>query len=148
MRSIIGAYPSTAETVIVTDMEAGVEHLSRSTTRHSDVMLVVAEPYYKSLETAARVTQMAAELGIPKTYVVANKVRTPSEAEAIAAFCAKHGAELIAIIPYDEEVAASSLIPQAPLDYAPDSAGVRAVGELANKLMAMGNGIGNGNRKH
>lgn len=56
-------------------MEAGIEHLSRATTRHSDVMLVVAEPYFRSLETAARVHQMAQELGIPNVYVVANKIR-------------------------------------------------------------------------
>ncbi|HEX6385122.1 MAG TPA: hypothetical protein VF177_10670 [Anaerolineae bacterium] len=123
---------------MVTDMEAGVEHLSRSTTKASDVMLVVAEPYYKSLETAARVTTMAAELGIPQTYLVANKVRTDGEAQAIEAFCEKHGLELIATIPYDEQVAASSLIPQAPLDYSPDAAGVKAVAELAAKLQEIG----------
>ena len=122
---------------MVTDMEAGVEHLSRSTTKASDVMLVVAEPYYKSLETAARVTTMAAELGIPKVYLVANKVRTSGEAQAIEAFCEKHGLDLIVTIPYDEEVAASSLIPQAPLDYAPDTAGVKAVANLAAKLQEM-----------
>lgn len=136
MRSIIGAQPSEAATIIVTDMEAGLEHLSRSTTRHADVMLVVAEPYYKSLETAVRVRDMAAELGIPKTYLVANKVRTSTEDEAIARFCRRHDLERFATIPYDEKVAESSLIPQAPLDYCPDADGVTAVAKLARKLMA------------
>jgi CO dehydrogenase maturation factor len=122
---------------MITDMEAGLEHLSRSTTRASDVMLVIAEPYYKSMETAARVQTMAAELGIPQIFLVANKVRTPGEAQAIEAFCARHNLELIATIPYDEKVAESSLIPQAPLDYCPDTAGVAAVTELVTKLQGL-----------
>jgi len=50
----------------VLDMEAGVEHLSRGTTRNTDTLLVVAEPYYKSLETAARVAALGRELGIAR----------------------------------------------------------------------------------
>lgn len=123
--------------VMVTDMEAGVEHLSRSTTRGSDVMLVVAEPYYKSLETAARVSEMAKELSIPRIYLVANKVRTLAEQEAITSFCQKHAMEQIASIPYDEQVAHSSLLPQAPLDYCPDSQGITSISELATRLMAV-----------
>lgn len=120
---------------MVTDMEAGIEHLSRSTTRGSDVMLVVAEPYYKSLETAARVTGMATELGIPHIYLVANKVRTAMEEKAITAFCATHDLERIATIPYDEKVAESSLIPEAPLDYCPDTPGITAVADLVACLL-------------
>ena len=134
MRSILNAEPSSAETITVTDMEAGIEHLSRGTTRHSDVMLVVAEPYYKSLETAGQVNKMAADLGIPNTYVVANKVRSDSDAKAIAAYCEKQGMEIIATIPYDDEVAAASLVPESPLDRYPDSPGVQAVADLAQRL--------------
>ncbi len=134
MRSIIGAQPAAADTVIVTDMEAGIEHLSRSTTRHSDVMLVVTEPYYRSLETAARIKKMSAELGIPNVYVVANKVRTDQEADALKKFCAQHDLEIIATIPYDEKVAESSLFPAAPLDYCPQTPGVTAVAQLAQTL--------------
>lgn len=129
---------------MITDMEAGVEHLSRSTTRAADVMLVIAEPYYRSLETAARVQQMAQELGIPRVFLVANKVRTEREEEAIAAFCQRHGLERIATIPYDEAVADASLIPEAPLDACPDAPGVTAVADLAERLLRL-NGA-NGHR--
>lgn len=136
MRSIIGAQPTEDETVIVTDMEAGIEHLSRSTTRHSDVMLVVTEPYYRSLETAARIKKMSDDLGIPNVYVVANKVRTDSEAAALTHFCQQRGLEIIATIPFDEKVAESSLQPAAPIDYCPDAEGVIAVANLAKTLQS------------
>jgi CO dehydrogenase maturation factor len=118
-------------------MEAGLEHLSRSTARASDVMLVVAEPYYKSLETADRVKTMAAELGIPNVFVVANKVRTQADLQAIRAFCDKRGLEMVATIPYDDRLAEASQIPQSPLDLTPDSAGVTAITDLATTLRSM-----------
>ena len=37
--------------VTVLDMEASIEHLTRGTVRNTDVLLVVTEPYYRSLET-------------------------------------------------------------------------------------------------
>ena len=82
VRSILGAQPASNETITISDMEAGLEHLSRSTTRGSDVMLVVAEPYYKSLETADRVNRLAADLEIDHVYVVANKIRSEADAQA------------------------------------------------------------------
>lgn len=121
-------------------MEAGLEHLSRATPRASDVMLIVAEPYYKSLETAARVHGMAAELGIPRAFLVANKVRTPAEQRALDAFAAARELPVIVTIPYDEQIAAASLIPQAPLDFAPESEGVVAVAALADTLLALAKG--------
>ena len=134
VRSILGAQPASKETVTVTDMEAGLEHLSRSTTRGSDVMLVVAEPYYKSLETADRVNRMAAELEIANVYVVANKVRNETDAQAIEAFCQKRDLKIIATIPYDEQVAAASMIPSSPLDKTPETAGVAAVEMLVEAI--------------
>jgi CO dehydrogenase maturation factor len=120
-------------------MEAGIEHLSRATTKGSDVMLIVTEPYYRSLETAVRVQKMAAELDIPNIYVVANKVRSEREATTLETFCRERGLNIIATIPYDENVAESSLIPQAPLDFCPDSVGITAVKELVATLKAMNN---------
>ncbi|MGQ0604519.1 MAG: hypothetical protein ACT4QE_22795 [Anaerolineales bacterium] len=125
--------------MIITDMEAGLEHLSRSTTRASDVMLVVAEPYYRSLETAGRVKQMAAELGIPKICAIANKVRTPADVQAVQTYCEKHSLEILATVPHDEKLIAASQIPQSPLDFYPESEAVVAVMELAAKLRAMMN---------
>src|SRR5215467_12110148 len=79
----------------ITDMEAGLEHLKRGTARHVDMMLIVAEPYYRSLEAASRTHELASELAIPFIKVVANKVRTDEDRKAIATYCDQHGMELI-----------------------------------------------------
>jgi CO dehydrogenase maturation factor len=59
---------------VVVDMEAGVEHLGRRTAEGVDLMLVVVEPGWASLETAARVAELAGDLGIRRIEAVANKI--------------------------------------------------------------------------
>ena len=45
-----------------TDCEAGLEHLSRRTTRDVDVMLVVVDTALKSMKTALRLKKVAEEI--------------------------------------------------------------------------------------
>ncbi len=59
---------------VVVDMEAGIEHLGRRTAEGVDLMLVVVEPGWASIETARRVTALAADLGLTRVGAVANKV--------------------------------------------------------------------------
>jgi CO dehydrogenase maturation factor len=59
---------------VVVDMEAGVEHLGRGTAEGVDQMLVVVEPGWASLQTAARVARLARDLGILRVHALANKI--------------------------------------------------------------------------
>jgi CO dehydrogenase maturation factor len=65
--------------MLILDMEAGVEHLGRATAQAVDAFLAVVEPGRRSLATAARVRQLAEDIGIHRVYVVGNKVRDESD---------------------------------------------------------------------
>ena len=104
------------------DMEAGLEHLSRSggTLAHADLLLVVCEPTRKSVLTAARTAALAAELGIPDVLAVGNKARTPADVSFFREALGAEGLTLAGVLPYDAEVAAAdrtgsvALTPVAP----------------------------------
>lgn len=121
----------------VTDMEAGLEHLKRGTARNVDVMLVVTEPYFRSMEAAARTFVLARELQIPHLYVVANKVRQQDDQAAIDEFCRKHAMAQLATVPDEPLFAEAERHGAAPIDHAPGSAGVQAIRALAGKLRAL-----------
>ena len=91
------------------DMEAGLEHLSRSggTLAHADLLLVVCEPTRKSVLTAARTAALAAELGIPGVMAVGNKARTPEDVAFFRDALSAEGIELAGVLPYDAQVAAA-----------------------------------------
>lgn len=120
--------------VTILDTEASIEHLSRGTVRNVDALLVVTEPYYRSLETAGRVVPLARDLGLPEVWVVANKIRDERDKEAILQYGAGHDFEIIAAIPWDAQVADADQLGRSVIDHAPDSSAVAAIGALADVM--------------
>ncbi|MDQ3128247.1 MAG: hypothetical protein M3Q66_07310, partial [Chloroflexota bacterium] len=120
--------------ITILDTEASIEHLSRGTVRNVDALLVVTEPYYRSLETAGRVVPLARELGLPEVWVVANKIRDDRDKEAILQYGAAHEFEIVAAIPFDTEVAEADRLGLSAIDHAPDGSAVGAIGALADIL--------------
>jgi CO dehydrogenase maturation factor len=136
VRRMLSELADAGDDVTVVDMEAGLEHLSRGTTRSAGTMLVVAEPYFKSLETARRAYELAHELGIARVLVVANKARGPRDEAAITAFCARHDMTLAAAVPFDEAVLEAELGGIAPLDVdaaMPSVANIRRLADLITR---------------
>ena len=105
MRSILGAAIDEEADVTLVDMEAGLEHLSRSggTLAYADVLLVVMEPSRKSILTAGRTIVLATELGIPRVYGVGNKAQE-GDAEFFEEVCAEYNVPLAGIVPADVDV--------------------------------------------
>jgi CO dehydrogenase maturation factor len=106
VRSILGAAIEEEADVTLVDMEAGLEHLSRSggTLAYADVLLVIMEPSRKSILTAGRTIALAAELGIPRVYGVGNKAELPDDVEFFETVSAEYGVPLAGIVPADPDV--------------------------------------------
>ncbi len=120
--------------VTILDTEASIEHMTRGTVRTVDDVLLVTEPYYRSLETTARMAPLARELGIPHVWAVANKVRTSADEAAVREFCDRHQIDVLAVVPFDDQVTEADRQGKALIDHAPDAPVVRAVSELADAL--------------
>jgi CO dehydrogenase maturation factor len=105
VRSILGAAIDEEADVTLVDMEAGLEHLSRSggTLAYADVLLVIMEPSRKSILTAGRTIVLAEELGIPRVYGVGNKALEGDE-EFFREVCAEYNVPLAGIVPADQDV--------------------------------------------
>lgn len=64
--------------IVLVDLEAGVEHLGRGTVAHVDGVVVVSEPSYRGLETAAEVGRMSTELGLTQQVLALNRCSSVS----------------------------------------------------------------------
>jgi CO dehydrogenase maturation factor len=124
----------------VIDMEAGLEHLTRGTAQHVETMLIVIEPYYKSMETAARLHELAHELGVRHVYTLANKSRAAADEVALRHFCQQRSLNLIAVLPEDDTVQQADRVGVAPLDHDAAAPVVKGLEEVARIL-------GSGNRE-
>ena len=136
MRGLLGelATGTARKEVTITDMEASIEHMSRATVRHVDAMLMVTEPYFRSLETVGRIAPLARELGIEHVWAVANKVRGQRDEEIIRSYCADHGVEVGGIVSWDEAIQEADREGRALIDYDPTAPAVASIEGIADLL--------------
>ena len=103
--------------VVIMDMEAGLEHLSRGTTDMVDQFIVVVEPGARSIQTYHSVQRLAKDLGVAKVSVVANKVRGEEDEAFIRSMVPEE--DLLGIIHYSNDVSDADRRCASPDDIAP-----------------------------
>jgi len=59
---------------VIVDLEAGVEHLGRGTVEAVDGLVIVSEPSMRSLQTAAKIGELARGMGLERQVLVLNRV--------------------------------------------------------------------------
>jgi len=121
---------------VVIDNEAGLEHLSRRTTRDVDFLLVVSDPTIRGLVAAGRVAGIVNELQtrVGKVLLVVNRVQGelgPALREEIE----RQGLELAGVVPADPRVGAYDGEGVPLVDLPEDSAVYRAVAEIVDKML-------------
>jgi CO dehydrogenase maturation factor len=102
LREVLSHLVLRADEHVVVDMEAGVEHLGRATAEGVDAMLIVVEPGWASIETAARVARLARELGVSRVFSLANKVAADEDHRFIEENLAEPA--LVGMLPFDREI--------------------------------------------
>lgn len=135
LRDVIDSRASSYDYTVI-DTEAGLEHLSRRTTRDVDLMLVVTEPTLNGILTAQRVHELAKELdiGFGKIMVVANKV-TPETRPMAEKLAKEYGLSIDFYIPYDPAVGLQDAMGKPMVQLPEDSPASRAVNELSEIIL-------------
>ncbi|SKA67800.1 AAA family ATPase [Desulfobaculum bizertense] len=115
---------------VIMDMEAGIEHLGRGTADSVDALITVVEPGSRSLQTARMIRELAADIGLKKTFVVASKVRNQEEKDYLRANLPD--GELLGIMPLSEDVRQADMQNIAPYDLQGDI--VESARDILKKL--------------
>jgi len=115
-------------TYVVIDNEAGLEHISRRTTRDVDVLLVVSDATVRGLVAAQRVFELVTEMSsrIYKAHLIVNRVPTDGigEPRLPAELAAKVGElkmPLLGVLPQDPAVTEKDTLGQPLVTLPPDS---------------------------
>jgi len=91
---------------LVVDNEAGMEHISRLTTREIDVLLLVSDSSRRGIQAAVRIGDLTKELGlkIDKNLVIINRAEEENftEIKAWETLLQDHRLSLLGVIPKDE----------------------------------------------
>lgn len=121
---------------LVMDNEAGMEHLSRSTTQNVDQLLLISDHSVKGVRTIARIRDLVSELKlvVKKESVVINFVPEsldPSVTDELA----KLKISVEALIPLDEQLNEYDLKLKPLLELPDTSRAVKAVNDLMARLL-------------
>lgn len=120
---------------IIMDNEAGMEHLSRKTTRNLDFLFIMSDPTIIGIRSARKIRDLAQklDLAIKKFYLVVNRIRNGLSREVEQEIDDKE-LGLAGVIPEDERVLKLQLEGNSLLSLSGDSPLVRVVEEICAKV--------------
>jgi CO dehydrogenase maturation factor len=121
---------------IVMDNEAGLEHLSRLTTKDVDLLLIVSDPSFRGVQAARRVYEVAKSLKIVmgEAALIINRLTNgipPRSQEEIDNW----GLPLAGTIPEDPLIAEYDGLGKPTVNLPADSIAVKAVNEIFSRLV-------------
>jgi CO dehydrogenase maturation factor len=132
MERLAGNYP-----FVVMDNEAGMEHISRLTTKDMDILLIVTDTSRRSLQAAVRIDKLARSLniGVGKSYVIINQVKNGLSEKALE-MIKTAGLELAGTVPDDNAIYEYDFNGQPTIEMPEDSPSVKAAFEIFEKIVA------------
>jgi CO dehydrogenase maturation factor len=121
---------------VVIDNEAGMEHLSRRTTRDVDVLLLVTDPTQRGLATARHMRDMVPELeiGVGQTYLIINRLRGEVPPPLIRSV-EEAALDLIGTVPEDPAMAEFEFTGRPLLELPAQTPVYEAIGRIAEKAL-------------
>jgi len=121
---------------VVMDNAAGMEHLSRRTTREADAFLVISDHSMKGIQSATRIASLARELDleIGRMGLIVNRAPGGEVAPKLVEEVQRGGLELIGTVPEDEEVMEFDMERRSLLELPDENRSVQAVKEIMGKI--------------
>ena len=108
MNAVLNSLLLDKKEVVVLDMSAGIEHLTRGTARGVDMILVVTEPTRASVKTAQVVKRLSSDLGIQQVKILGNKVRREEERKYLEDNFSPE--DIIGYLPFEDKVWEYSMV--------------------------------------
>jgi len=135
LREIIDGFSQHYDFVVI-DNEAGMEHLSRRTTRDVDILLVVTDPTVRGMKAAEGIVQLANDLqiNVGRVVLVVNRVEGDLPLPLRQALDGLN-MELADVIPADPCVAEYDAVGRPLVELGADSPAAQAIEALAEKLL-------------
>ena len=134
LRGVIARFPDDTRSVVVADLEPGVNDLIWAHPQPHDVLLIVTDTSKKSLEVGKNMRAVAVELNLGRVIVVANRAERPDDAERARA---EFPGTAVLIVPEDPLVRQADRDGLSPIDTAPKGPGVLAITSLVDQYFSI-----------
>ena len=135
LREVVDAISKNYRYVVI-DNEAGMEHLSRRTTRDVQHMLIVSDPTQRGLVAAERIASFRNELDIEieHAYLILNRLSGPIPPD-LKVFIEKLDIPLLGVVPTDEELTTFEFSGRPLVEMGEDSPVYQNVAEMMGQIL-------------
>ncbi len=135
LREVVDAMGKNYSYVII-DNEAGMEHLSRRTTRDVDHLLIVSDPTQRGLVTAERIGELRHELDIrvENAYLIVNRLNGDIP-DALDEKIQSMNIPLLGVVPADMQLIEYEFSGQPLVELGDDSPVYQAVAAMMEKIL-------------
>ncbi|UCC41435.1 MAG: AAA family ATPase [Candidatus Aminicenantes bacterium] len=110
LKSLLAEIILNRNEVVIVDMEAGIEHLGRATSREIDKMIITVEPGSRSIFTAKTIMKLAKDIGIESFGVVGNKILDEKQKSWISSQFPQD--QILGMVSYNEIIREADLTQQ------------------------------------
>ncbi len=131
LERLIGNYP-----YLVIDNEAGMEHISRLTTKDVDLLLIVSDTSRRGIQAATRINKLSKDLniGVKKSCLIINQCKADPK-KPVLELLEKEGLELAGTVPEDETVYEYDLNGRPTVEMPEDNPALKAAYEIFDKII-------------
>ncbi|MBU3950161.1 MAG: AAA family ATPase [Proteobacteria bacterium] len=131
LERLIDNYP-----YIIIDNEAGMEHISRLTTKNVDILLIISDTSRRGLQAALRIGELAKKLniGVGQSYIIINRCKEDPSAD-ILNMIKDARIEFAGTIPEDKILYEYDLKGLPTIDMPADNSMVKAAFEIFDRII-------------
>jgi len=121
---------------VVMDNEAGMEHISRLTTKNIDTLLVVSDPSRRGLQAAQRINELAQSLniGVEEIYLILNNLQQ-EPSQAVMDIVEQSGLKLLGTVCADSTLAEYDMAGRPTAELPEDNPVVQRVFAMFDKIV-------------
>ncbi|RPH51388.1 MAG: carbon monoxide dehydrogenase [Desulfobacteraceae bacterium] len=131
LERLIDNYP-----YMVIDNEAGMEHISRLTTKNVDILLIVSDTSRRGLQAAIRINSLAKKLniGVGKSHIIINRCKEDPN-DDILSMIKEAGLNLAGTIPEDNTLYEYDLNGRPTIEMPSDNIVVKAAFDIFDRIV-------------
>jgi len=120
---------------IVIDNEAGMEHISRLTTKDIDILLIISDASKRGLQAAKRINELAISLNvvIGRAYLILNNM-DGDVSEPVKRYIKDMGLELLGCVARDDRIQEYDMMGKPTFELPAESIAVKTAFELFKKI--------------
>lgn len=97
------------EYVILLDIEAGIEHFGRGVEQNVDIVLIIVNGTYESLDIAEKITRFCRIFHIDNAWAIINNIESKKDEKFITDELIKRGVRILGTVRHDKEIQISGM---------------------------------------